>query len=158
MIQKLAVNNLVYTTARSFEDVVKACETVVDALEDIGWASIPSAAKDVADFEARVHTKIGSSGFTRFLALDHGDWLNFFSKGSKARQHVIGNPLIAITMLRHDIRVGAERAGAGLHLSRRGQRNDAVRVRSALNSDARARQQGRHRRRREARCQACCIG
>jgi uncharacterized protein (DUF302 family) len=106
MIQKLAVNHLVYSTARSFEDVVKAFETVVDSLEDIGWASIPSAAKDVADFEARVNAKIGASGFSRFLTLDHGDWLNFFGKGSKARQYVIGNPLIAITMLRHDIRVG----------------------------------------------------
>jgi hypothetical protein len=56
MIQKLAVNHLVYTTTRSFEDVIKAFETVVDTLEDIGWASIPSAAKDVADFEARVNT------------------------------------------------------------------------------------------------------
>jgi hypothetical protein len=32
MIQKLAVNQLVYTTTRSFEDVVKAFETVVDTL------------------------------------------------------------------------------------------------------------------------------
>ena len=106
MIQKLAVNHVVYTTTRSFDDVVKAFETVVGTFEDVGFAPITAAAKDVGDFEARVNAKIGPSGFTRFLTLDHGEWLNFFGKGSQARQYVIGNPLIAITMLRHDIRVG----------------------------------------------------
>jgi uncharacterized protein (DUF302 family) len=106
MIQKLAVNHVVYATTRRFDDVVQAFESVVDTLEDGGFASISAAAKDVADFEARVNAKVGPSGFTRFLTLDHGDWLNFFGKGGQARQYVIGNPLIAITMLRHDIRVG----------------------------------------------------
>ena len=106
MSQKLAVNHVVYATTRSFDDVVQAFESVVDTLEDGGFSSITAAAKDVADFEARVNAKIGPSGFTRFLTLDHGDWLNFFGKGGQARQYVIGNPLIAITMLRHDIRVG----------------------------------------------------
>ena len=96
----------VYTTTRSFDDVVRAFETVVDALEDVGFASITAAAEDAADFEARVNAKIGPSYFTRFLTLDHGHWPNFFGKGSQARLYVIGNPLIAITMLRHDIRVG----------------------------------------------------
>ena len=106
MMQKLAVNHVVYATTRSFDDVVQAFESVVDTLEHGGFASITGAAKDVADFEARVNAKVGASGFTRFLTLDHGDWLKFFGKGGQARQYVIGNPLIAITMLRHDLRVG----------------------------------------------------
>jgi uncharacterized protein (DUF302 family) len=106
MSQKLAVNHVVYETTRTFDDVVQAFESVVDTLEDGGFASMSAVAKDVADFEARVNAKVGPSGFSRFLTLDHGDWLNFFGKGGQARQYVIGNPLIAITMLRHDIRVG----------------------------------------------------
>jgi uncharacterized protein (DUF302 family) len=109
MIQKLQVNHIAYRTTRSFDEVVKAFETVVGTLEDIGWASVPGAAKNAADFETRVNARIGSSGFTRFLTVDHGDWLSFFGKPREARQYVIGNPLIAITMLRHDI-------GAGLNV------------------------------------------
>jgi uncharacterized protein (DUF302 family) len=106
MRQTLSVDRLVYSSTRSFELVVAAFEATVGTLEDIGWASIPAAATDVADFEKRVSAKIGPSGFTRFLTLDHGDWLSFFGQPRKARQYIIGNPLIAITMLRYDIRVG----------------------------------------------------
>jgi uncharacterized protein (DUF302 family) len=106
MIQKLSVNHLVYSTTRSFDAVILAFETIVGTLEDVGWASIPTAATDVTDFERRVQAKIGPSGFTRFLTLDHGEWLSLFEQPRKARQYIIGNPLIAITMLRHDIRVG----------------------------------------------------
>ena len=106
MIQKLSVDHLVYSTTRSFDAVVLAFETIVGTIEDVGWASIPWAATDVADFERRVKAKIGPSGFTRFLTLDHGDWLSLFEQPRKARQYVIGNPLIAISMLRYDIRAG----------------------------------------------------
>jgi hypothetical protein len=106
MIQKLPVNHLTYSTTRSFDAVVAAFETAVGTLEDVGWASIAAAATDLADFERRVNAKLGPSSFTRFLTLEHGHWLSFFGQPRKACHYVIGNPLIAITMLRHDIRVG----------------------------------------------------
>ena len=103
MKQKLPVDHLVYSTTRSFELVAAALKSEAGRTSP---ACIATAATNVADFETRVNAKIGSSGFTRFLTLDHGDWLTFFGQPRKARQHIIGNPLIAITMLRHDIRVG----------------------------------------------------
>jgi uncharacterized protein (DUF302 family) len=106
MIQNLPVNHLTYSTTRSFDAVVAAFEKAVGTLEDVGWASIPAAATDVADFEKRVTAKLGPSDFTRFLTLEHGHWLSFFGQPRKARHYVIGNPLIAITMLRHDLRAG----------------------------------------------------
>jgi uncharacterized protein (DUF302 family) len=106
MRQKLAVNHLVYSTTHSFDMVVSCFENVVGTLEDVGWDSIAAAATDLADFETRVKAKIGPSGFTRFLTLDHGGWLSFFGRPRQARQYVIGNPLIAVTMLSHDIRAG----------------------------------------------------
>jgi uncharacterized protein (DUF302 family) len=106
MIQDLHVRHHEYSTSRSFEDVVAAFETAVGTLEDTGWAAIPAASKDVGDFEARVQKTIGPSGFTRFLTIDHGAWLTFLGQPAKVRLYTIGNPLIAITMLRHDIAVG----------------------------------------------------
>ena len=109
MLQEMRVNHVVRTTTRSFDRVVEDFEAVVGTLEDVGWESVPRGAADAADFEARVNAKIGASGFTRFLTVDHGDWLSLYGSSQRARLYVIGNPLIAITMLRHDI-------GAGLNV------------------------------------------
>jgi uncharacterized protein (DUF302 family) len=92
-----------YATSRSFDDVIAAFESVVGNIEEVGWTSTTSAAKDAADFENGVAAEIGSSGFTRFLTVDQGGWLSRFSGvPAQARVYTIGNPLIAETMLRQD--------------------------------------------------------
>lgn len=106
MSQELRVRHREFTTTRPFEEVIAAFEGAVGSVENLGWPSIRSAAKDAADFEARVHARLGPSGFTRFLTIDHGDWLTFLDRPAKARMYVIGNPLIGITMLQHDIAAG----------------------------------------------------
>jgi uncharacterized protein (DUF302 family) len=106
-MQKLvSVKHLQYSTKKSFEDVVGAFEKAVGTLEDVGWPSIPAASTDVADFERRVKEKLGPSGFTRFLTLDHGEWLTLMGRPAQFRMYTIGNPLIAITMIRHNIEAG----------------------------------------------------
>jgi uncharacterized protein (DUF302 family) len=42
----------------------------------------------------------------RFLTVDHGAWLVRIGLNAKARMYTIGNPLIAQTMLEHDIAAG----------------------------------------------------
>ncbi len=42
----------------------------------------------------------------RFLTVDHGAWLARIGLNAKARMYTIGNPLIAQTMLKHDIAAG----------------------------------------------------
>ena len=42
----------------------------------------------------------------RFLTVDHGTWLARIGLNAKARMYTIGNPLIALTMLEHDIAAG----------------------------------------------------
>jgi uncharacterized protein (DUF302 family) len=39
----------------------------------------------------------------RFLQLDHGGFLKLLGHSGKVKQYTIGNPLIAVTMLRHDV-------------------------------------------------------
>lgn len=48
------------------------------------------------------------SGFTRFLTLDHGEWLTQRGRPTKFLLYTIGNPLIAITMLEHDVEAGLD--------------------------------------------------
>jgi uncharacterized protein (DUF302 family) len=42
----------------------------------------------------------------RFLTVDHGAWLARIGLNARARMYTIGNPLIARTMLEHDIAAG----------------------------------------------------
>ncbi|MFP3605942.1 DUF302 domain-containing protein [Paraburkholderia sp. SIMBA_053] len=49
---------------------------------------------------------VGKSGFMLFSAIDHGGWIPAFGLHQRAVRWILGNPLIAITMLRHDLSAG----------------------------------------------------
>jgi uncharacterized protein (DUF302 family) len=57
-------------------------------------------------FEQVVQSQVGESGFMLFLEIDHGEWLPVFGIQRKVVRWILGNPLIAITMMRHDITAG----------------------------------------------------
>jgi uncharacterized protein (DUF302 family) len=56
--------------------------------------------------EERLKAATGDEGLMLFNIQDHGKLLNLFVMPKKARQYVLGNPLIAVMMTRHDIRAG----------------------------------------------------
>ena len=56
--------------------------------------------------EERIKAAAGEEGLMLFNVQDHGKLLNLFGTPKKARQYVLGNPLIAAMMTRHDIRAG----------------------------------------------------
>ena len=49
---------------------------------------------------------VGKSGFMLFAEFDHGGWLARFGVRRQVLRWILGNPLIAITMLRHDVTAG----------------------------------------------------
>jgi uncharacterized protein (DUF302 family) len=49
---------------------------------------------------------VGSSGLMLFNEIDHGGWLAKFGIDRRTVRWILGNPLIAITMIRHDITAG----------------------------------------------------
>ena len=51
---------------------------------------------------------LGPSGFTRFLTIDHGEWVSKQERPARFMMYTIGNPLIAITMMRHGIEAGLD--------------------------------------------------
>ncbi len=54
----------------------------------------------------RLEKAAGEEGLMLFTIRDHGKLLNIFGTPKKAKQYVLGNPLVAITMTCHDIRAG----------------------------------------------------
>jgi uncharacterized protein (DUF302 family) len=102
----LAVHNNEHVSSRSFDEVVSAFESAVGSVEEIGLEALAASAKSTEEFETSVHSREGTSGFMRFLTVDHGGWLPRVGLKGKARMYTIGNPLIARTMLQHDIAAG----------------------------------------------------
>jgi uncharacterized protein (DUF302 family) len=85
-------------------------ESFTQNLEGILGRFDPSLA---ADFETapgevrkRLEKAAGADGLMLFNVQEHGKLLNIVGAPRKAKQYVLGNPLIAISMTRHDIRAG----------------------------------------------------
>jgi uncharacterized protein (DUF302 family) len=108
MIKQITVDHVTITTSRPFDQVISAFESQVGSAEKNGLSSIAESSTDKADFEKRVIATLGPSDFTRFITFDHGQWAALEGHPHKLRMYVIGNPLIAITMIRHDIEVGLD--------------------------------------------------
>jgi uncharacterized protein (DUF302 family) len=102
----ITVHRNEHVSSRSFEQVVNAFESAVGSVEDTGFPALLTSTKSAEEFETSVHSREGTSGFMRFLTVDHGAWLARIGLNAKARMYTIGNPLIARTMLEHDIAAG----------------------------------------------------
>ena len=95
-----------HVSSRSFEEVVNAFESAVGSVEDTGFAVLVASTKSAGEFESQVKSRESASGFMRFLTVDHGAWMARIGLNAKARMYTIGNPLIARTVVEHDIAAG----------------------------------------------------
>ena len=94
-----------YDSTKNFDDLVDAL------LADVGHE--PVQINDFAvrfdsweSYEREVQSHVGPSGFMLFAVLNHGAWIKKAGIDQTALRVVVGNPLIAITMLRHDVTAG----------------------------------------------------
>jgi hypothetical protein len=92
-----------YRSALSFDVVLarlraRVGEITVAALLD------PAASRE--EFEKKVGQHTGDSGFTLMVQMDHGSWMEKFGIKRRLVRWIFGNPLIAITILRHDYTAG----------------------------------------------------
>jgi uncharacterized protein (DUF302 family) len=68
---------------------------------------LSQAAPSEAAFADEVRKQyIGRSGFMTFATIDHGSWLTLYGIERKVLRWILGNPLIAITMMKTDITAG----------------------------------------------------
>ncbi|KQH79758.1 hypothetical protein AO501_13620 [Mycobacterium gordonae] len=94
-----------YDSAKSYDELVTAL------LADIGDQPVPLAevtkpSDSWRSYQAGVEPHVGPSGFMLFALIDHGSWLPNAGIDRRALRVILGNPLIAITMLRHDVTAG----------------------------------------------------
>ncbi|WP_409430780.1 DUF302 domain-containing protein [Mycobacterium sp. SMC-16] len=91
-------------------DSDKSFDELRDALlADIGVepaqiTGLPAlAARDWDAFAADIQRQAGPSDFMLMHLIDHTGWLGTAGVERKALRVILGNPLIAITMIRHDL-------------------------------------------------------
>jgi len=94
-----------YESAKSYDELVAAL------LADVGDRPVPidDFPKEFDSWESyrsKVETHVGVSGFMLFTMFDHGGWITKAGIDRQVLRVIIGNPLIAITMLRHDVTAG----------------------------------------------------
>ena len=94
-----------FGSTNRFDDLVEA------VLTDVGREPVPIDAigklyPDWDSYEHEVQSHVGPSGFMLFGSFNHAGWIAKAGIHKKVLRLVIGNPLIAITMLRHDVTAG----------------------------------------------------
>ncbi len=57
-------------------------------------------------YKKEIESHLGPSGFSLFAMINHGAWIKKVGIRRKVMRFIIGNPMIAITMLRHDLTAG----------------------------------------------------
>jgi uncharacterized protein (DUF302 family) len=94
-----------YDSAKGYDELLAAL------LADIGDKPVQindfaTATADWQSYQDKVEPHAGPSGFMLFNLIDHGAWISKAGFDRKVMRVVLGNPLIAITMLRHDVTAG----------------------------------------------------
>lgn len=85
------------------ENIRSACgrATIADL------ALLASQVTSTEEFAQAVEAEhVGASGFMIFSEIDHASWLRVYGYRRALTRVILGNPLIAITMLRHDMSAG----------------------------------------------------
>ena len=94
-----------FDSNKSFDEVVSSL------LADVGGKlllinEVASKFESWDSYRREIESHVGPSGFSLFATIDHGAWIKKVGIRRKALRLIIGNPTIAITMLRHDLTAG----------------------------------------------------
>ena len=95
-----------FDSDRSYDELLAALLADVGE-KPVAIDELPSATfQDWESFATEVARHLGPSDFMLLELIDHGGWIKTAGIDRKAMRVIIGNPLIAITMLRHDLTAG----------------------------------------------------
>jgi uncharacterized protein (DUF302 family) len=94
-------------TLVSFDEVLSRLRRLMGDASVPEFAALAKGTMTEAEFAQKVDERfVGESGFTLFHEIDHGGWLPRFGMNRRSVRWILGNPLIAVTMIRHDITAG----------------------------------------------------
>jgi uncharacterized protein (DUF302 family) len=102
---RFVVDHVRLTTDKPFAEVAEAFEQRLGRFDPDSYRAL-AAGGDAEGVRAKLEAMAGPSGFMLFGTNDHGALLRLAGQERKAIQYVVGNPLFALQMTRHDVRAG----------------------------------------------------
>jgi uncharacterized protein (DUF302 family) len=94
-----------YESAKGYDELLAALLADIGE-EPVEINELATTTDDWQSYQDRVEPLAGPSDFMLFSLIDHGAWITKAGIDRKVMRVVLGNPLIAITMLRHDVTAG----------------------------------------------------
>ena len=105
--KRFSGEQIVARTHRSFDDVLVSLRQLMGKATVADINALAREPISESEFSRRIEERyVGKSGFMLFAEIDHGGWLPKFGIGQRVVRWILGNPLYAITMIRHDITAG----------------------------------------------------
>lgn len=102
-VKQIQVDHVQVVADKAFELVTKAFEQQLGNFDEKEFRAF--AEKETPDkARAKLEAMVGPSGFMLFRTSDHGALLRMAGQKKKAIQYLVGNPLFAVEMTKHDIR------------------------------------------------------
>lgn len=97
---------VVRNVSANMDDIVAKFRERMGQLTIAAVIDMAQTAGSVEEFESEARKFIPESGFVIFEEIDHGAWLQRYGPGRKNLRWLFGNPVIAVTMIRHDATAG----------------------------------------------------
>jgi len=98
---------VVVATATHFDEVLDKLAGLLGNAPFEQLGALVRASSNREAFEREVERRfVGESGFMKFGEIDHGSWLGMYGIHRRSVRWIFGNPLIAVTMIRHDMSAG----------------------------------------------------
>jgi len=94
-----------YDSAKSYDELVAALLADIGE-QPVSLDDIEKTSSSWDSYQQHVEPFVGPSGFMLFKLFDHGAWITKAGINRKVLRVILGNPLMAITMLRHDVTAG----------------------------------------------------
>jgi uncharacterized protein (DUF302 family) len=92
---------------RGFDEIVRRLHEQTGRTTIGEITGLAATASSSEDFHKDVSQRfVGPSGFMVFAEFDHGGWISRYGINRRVLRVILGNPLIAITLMRHDISAG----------------------------------------------------
>ena len=105
-IQSTQVKRVRFRSRRSFDEVLQRLHQLVpEAItpEQYPVAMAKAGSVSLESFEKVVRSHTVQSGFLLFAEFDYHQWLGLYGTQRKLVRWILGNPVVAITMIRHDL-------------------------------------------------------
>src|ERR1700719_2420284 len=97
-MQPFEAKRVRFESTRSFDEVLLNLRKLVGTHQKVNTQEAGGGSRE--QFEKTIQSQLGESDFMLFYEIDHGDWLKVFGIQRKVVRWILGNNLIAITMLR----------------------------------------------------------